>query len=620
MLFPIVYAAFSQVLGQDTNWDLQNYHYFDSYWLLVNRMRDVVPAQLQTYLSPFLDIPFYFAAQHLPPRLTAALLATIEGTAFPLLYLINRHFTARRLVALGLAGLGMFTAGAISEVGNIMGDSLVAPLFLGAILLGLHSFDTIRTKKDKSLGQATLIVAACGLAGLAAGLKFAELPIALGIAVAFPLVSGSLAWRAKKAIWAAGALVLGMLLSYGWWGYELATHYGNPFLPYMNQIFHSSYAPMALNSGTTPPSVAHILFDPIVWTADPTSVGGLSFVELSLPMVEVLLIVLLVISVGRALFLHRTFEAFANDKQRYLMAVSVISYVVWILEFGDEYRFLIPIELLSFTLIFICLQAIRNQIGWKPLVSVGTIVLALVCVVSEQPMNWGRSAWSATSFSATVPKALSRQSAAFLMLGSNPYSWVVPEFPSGDYFARIEGNLSPTPHVKRSIVKTVASYRRVFTIWADPILQSRISFATDAENRVEEYGFQIDWHSCDGFSGSVGATPEEFHVCRLVTASLSTLAPTTQIAFPANGARLRGHEVLAARAFDATGLRRVEISIVGGGRTMTTRATPSLYGWLVFWNTESVPNGTYTVHSIAYGNNGVVAASSDIVVQVANQK
>ena len=54
--------------------------------------------------------------------------------------------------------------------------------------------------------------------------------------------------------------------------------------------------------------------------------------------------------------------------------------------------------------------------------------------------------------------------------------------------------------------------------------------------------------------------------------------------------------------------------------TTTTRATPSLYGWLVFWNTESVPNGTYTVHSIAYGNNGVVAASSDIVVQVANQK
>ena len=54
VLFPIVYAAFSQVLGQDTNWDLQNYHYFDSYWLLVNRMRDVVPARLQTYLSPFL--------------------------------------------------------------------------------------------------------------------------------------------------------------------------------------------------------------------------------------------------------------------------------------------------------------------------------------------------------------------------------------------------------------------------------------------------------------------------------------------------------------------------------------------------------------------------------------
>ena len=69
-------------------------------------------------------------------------------------------------------------------------------------------------------------------------------------------------------------------------------------------------------------------------------------------MVEVLLIVLLVISVGPALFLHRTFEV--CQRQAALPHGGVrISYVVWILEFGDEYRFLIPIELLSFTLIFI---------------------------------------------------------------------------------------------------------------------------------------------------------------------------------------------------------------------------------------------------------------------------
>ncbi len=115
LFFPFVYAGVSQLLGQDVDFDLQNYHYFDSYWVLVNHMRDVTPAQLQTYLSPLLDVPFYFATQHFPPRLTGSLLAAIQGTAFPLLYLINRHFTARRLVALALAGLGMFTAGALGK-------------------------------------------------------------------------------------------------------------------------------------------------------------------------------------------------------------------------------------------------------------------------------------------------------------------------------------------------------------------------------------------------------------------------------------------------------------------------------------------------------------------------
>jgi hypothetical protein len=136
----------------------------------------------------------------------------------------------------------MFAAGALSEVGTIFGDTLVAPVFFAAILLALHSFDATRSKAGKRVDPA-MIVSACGLGGLAAGLKLAELPIALGIAAAFVLVSGTIVQRVHNAIWAGSALILGILITYGWWGYELATRYGNPVLPYLNQIFHSSYAP-----------------------------------------------------------------------------------------------------------------------------------------------------------------------------------------------------------------------------------------------------------------------------------------------------------------------------------------------------------------------------------------
>jgi hypothetical protein len=580
-------------------------------------MRDTAPAQLQTYLSPVLDIPFYFATQHFPPRLTGSLLAVIQGTAFPLLYLINRHFTARRLVALGLAGLGMFTAGALSEVGNIMGDTLVAPLFFAAILLGLHSFDTTRSATGKRVGRALFIVSACGLAGLAAGLKLAELPIALGIAAAFPLVSGTFTQRVQKAIWASGALVIGILLSYGWWGYELASHYGNPILPYMNQTFRSPYAPLASQSEGTTHGIVDLLFDPVVWTLHPTSVSVPSFVEASLPIAEVLLITLLVISVSRAVFQLRPIKVFTSDKQRYLIAIAIVSYVTWNF-IADVYRYLIPIEMISFTLIFICLQAISTQIGWKPVVSVGIIAVALLCIISEQPMNWGRSAWSATYFGASIPESLMHRSAAFLMLGGNPDAYVVPYFPKQDYFAQIGGSLPPTPYLRKIIVKDVSAYRDVFTIWEGPVWQTGTVFADATQSQVEVYGFQVDWNSCNRFPASVGAAPEEFFTCRLKKVSTSKLPPITRVLRPGNGDHLVGHQYLAASAFAAVGLRKVEFSISGDGRTVNARATPFPYGWLGVWNTKSVPNGMYTVHSVAYGKNGLVTVSPGVAVEVRN--
>jgi len=615
LLFPLLYAGVGQLLRQDSNFDLQNYHYFDPYWFLVNNMRDAIPAQLQTYFSPFLDIPFYFAAQHFPPRLTGSLLAVVQGTSFPLLYLINRHFTKSRWVAVGLAGLGMFAAGALSEVGTIFGDNLVAPLFFVAILLGLQSFDAARS--EKKFGPAALTVTACGLAGVAAGLKLAELPIALGIGAAFPLVSGTFAQRAQKAIWAIGGLVLGVLLSYGWWGYEMTTRFGNPVLPYLNQYFHSPYAPVA---GNVPPGVgvADLPFYPINWTLNPDIVGAPNFLEASLPIADVLLLTLLAIVAIRAVLRLPHIKVFRSDKQRYLVAMAVVSYVLWALEFA-QYRYFIPIEMLSFTLIFICLQAIAGQIGRQLVVSVGIIALALLCIVSEQVTNWGRSAWSSTSFSVSVPKSLQHQSAAFLMLGTTPESWVVPSFPQQDYFARIVSvNLYPTPYLRTIIVRNVFAYRDAFAIWetrstAEVPASQKPSITAQA--LIEGYGVRIDWSACMQFAARVGALPQEFEACKLDRVESP---PSTKVLKPANGGRLVGPQYLLATASAPIGVRSVEFSIAGEGRTVNTRATNTYFGWLGGWNTKSVPNGTYTVHSVAVGYNGRAAASADVTVEVRN--
>jgi hypothetical protein len=64
----------------------------------------------------------------------------------------------------------------------------------------------------------------------------------------------------------------------------------------------------------------------------------------------------------------------------------------------------------------------------------------------------------------------------------------------------------------------------------------------------------------------------------------------------------------------------VQFKITGGGLSsaVTVTAAPYIYGWYAEWNTTSVPDGTYTLRSIATDTNGVTGASPAMKVTVAN--
>ena len=166
----------------------------------------------------------------------------------------------------------------------------------------------------------------------------------------------------------------GLLISYGWWGYELASRYGNPVLPYLNQLFHSPYAPWLFNNDTRrqPHGIVDILFYPIIWTQYPRRVGPIIFLEASLPFLEVVLLALILLSGIFALSTRTRFALFDNKRQRYLMLVIVVSYFLWVIEFGI-YRYLIPIDMLSFIARPVCLQAMTQRIPWPELACTETL-------------------------------------------------------------------------------------------------------------------------------------------------------------------------------------------------------------------------------------------------------
>ena len=111
----IVLAGFASIaLRQDSNWDLQNYHLYNAWAFVHDRFGiDWAPAQLQSFYSPFLDLPFYaLLAADVPPRLIAFALAIPTGIAW---------FFFARIVTM------LFATGA----GRVRGPAIVAAIAIG---------------------------------------------------------------------------------------------------------------------------------------------------------------------------------------------------------------------------------------------------------------------------------------------------------------------------------------------------------------------------------------------------------------------------------------------------------------------------------------------------------
>jgi uncharacterized protein YjbI with pentapeptide repeats len=105
-----------------------------------------------------------------------------------------------------------------------------------------------------------------------------------------------------------------------------------------------------------------------------------------------------------------------------------------------------------------------------------------------------------------------------------------------------------------------------------------------------------------------------------------TVQPTTQyfdrIVLPSNGAVLTGRPYLDALAGDAPGVTKVIFGLSGGPSDLSDQviatATPTLFGWLAQWDSASVPNGTYSLTSVATDADSNTSTSTAVPITVNN--
>lgn len=256
-LFLVCGGVWSLLKGQDVSFDLLNYHLYLPYAFLNGRFgQDLIAAgAIHSFFNPLLDIPYYLVFTYLNdwPRLTAFLQGLWYGAflffAWRICSLLFPHFRSAqakilRLAAFLLGATGMATAG---SAGMVSSDLAASTIQLAALYLLL--------KEPSSALAPRRWAWAAFLCCAAAGMKYTAATACIGLGMA-----GLWLWwqhnRKSKTLLICGLCGLaGFLLTAGYFMWRNWNWTGNPFFPYFNTFFQSSYFSVEnLSNGWAVPS------------------------------------------------------------------------------------------------------------------------------------------------------------------------------------------------------------------------------------------------------------------------------------------------------------------------------------------------------------------------------
>ena len=144
--------------------------------------------------------------------------------------------------------------------------------------------------------------AAAALLGAAAGLKLTYFVFAISMTAALLALWQPLMMTLRRFLRFAGGGLAGYALTGGYWNLLMKEMYGNPFMPYWNDIFHSRWMVESNFRDTRFPtgSLSGLLSFPFAWLRGehPTSEGPFRIAIFAV--IEVLLPLAAILEIGRA--------------------------------------------------------------------------------------------------------------------------------------------------------------------------------------------------------------------------------------------------------------------------------------------------------------------------------
>ena len=519
-LTPIAFGLSILWLGQDTSWDLRNYHFYNPFAFLNNRLgHDVAVAHVATYYNPLIYIPFYWAVTSLPPQWVGFLLGFIPGlNVFPIFGIARRVVVLSRPLqsawfCLFLSAVAMLGAINLAEIGTSFGDNVLSLPVLGAIWLIVRFRERLCASVRAGWPAA---VAAGVLAGSALGLKLPFAVYCVGICAAFFGLPAPFSRRFALAFVFGLGVLAGASLTGGFWLLEMWQRFQNPFFPYFNEVFKSPWGALGSyrDERFIPTGLLMWLSFPIWFNIDPMQVGEVGFRDLRFPLLYILLLLML----GRML-LRRLQRRGGKDPHGeasasmtpFFIVFMVVAFVLWMKLFA-VYRYAVVCEFLAPLTVFLALEALLKDERRRLMTAVGCLVFLLATLA---PGNWGRRPWSNDYFDIRLPELARTRKAVVLSAGHEPMAYLIPYFPPEVRFLRIQGFVTgPSPHLNetdRTMMKILADH-------TGPMMVLYKNFEEGhALEALEFYGLKMEPATCERFLPDIEPYRDYvFHLCTVV--------------------------------------------------------------------------------------------------------
>ena len=451
LMVPPLFGMLSVMLGQDANWDLRNYHFYNPYSFINGRMDfDALPSQVANFYNPLLYVPYYYAVSLLPPKGVGFLLGWIQGLNFPLLLAIARLMNPSKnddmnslwkqgAICFGISMIGMLGAANISELGTMFSDNLLSLLILSSLLTILSAMRHLLSSIWRI--RLAIVIAAGFPAGAAIGFKQPAALYAVGMCAAFFFLKTPFMHRFFLSFFYGTGVLSGIAASGGYWLHEMWTRFKNPLFPYFNLLFQSPMATIGdyKDARYLPESFGEALISPFFFGFAPYEFSEVAFRDMRIPLLYVLLLALLVNRFVESVSFRPEQQATRTDPVydsaiRFLLASGVLSYLVWLKIFGI-FRYALVIEMLAPLGIWLILdRTISSRIAKHAALGVSMLMI----LAALNPADWGRVSWGEDFFGAKLPVIEKPEDTLVIMAGTDPSSYLVPLFPKAVRFVRIQ--------------------------------------------------------------------------------------------------------------------------------------------------------------------------------------